>query len=378
MTSIYITPLLMMLSIIAFSPTRYYTFSSYAFIYALPGIIYCIIKYPSKILWCLVALTVISIFSGYDYHYNLYYFNERLTNFQIISSSCMWLVSYVTMKLALQDKFTRKNEIPPFVILFYVIGILLMLDALLREERSLLAGSNSGYYVLPILPAVLYYFPKHKYKIIFLTFAICFLTIKRSTVIIMILSLIWLYVCYRKKIIRLSGRKKVRAFVVVIAIFVIVLTIGSVYLSSIVNRFSSISEDGGSHRDLVYLASINIIHSFDLKQILFGCGPKYFWDCDQLVSSCHNDYLEIMISCGVFGLLIFIAIQCILVKRLVLFAKEKNYMALLWGISCICFFIWNCLGSQFAYQSGAIGICMFWAICDYELKKGKIVGGKHS
>ena len=106
----YIVYLLFLLSVIAFSPTRYFSFSYIALLSAIPGIIYSVYKKPSKILVCLLLLFFVSVYSGWNNNLRLWNFGQILTDKEIIASSSIWLISFVVMKLSLNNKTLNKYQ----------------------------------------------------------------------------------------------------------------------------------------------------------------------------------------------------------------------------------------------------------------------------
>ena len=368
---IYISYLLSLLFVIAFSPTREFNFALIAFYSITPGLAYCIVKYPSKIQTYLICLLILSYFSGKGSNFLLYSHDKLLTDIQLIASSALWLISYLTVKIGLYNRFPY-NFFKAIFTVFYIVGFYFTITEL-AGPRSLDTGSNSGYYILPFLPVMMYYWPKYKYYILALTFIVILTSIKRSSVIIIAMSLVWLAFCTYKRIIKIKATKTTLIIVIIVLLLMTFAGIYSVYINGIIERFTGISEDGGSHRDLIYLRAIDIISDMDTYHLIIGYGPRYFWydslNNNAIISSAHNDFLEITISCGLIGLLIFILLHIQLIKMLIQLVKMRKPLAILYGINYFSFLTWNLVGSQFAYQAGAIGVCIFWAIVEKKTKE---------
>ena len=369
---VYIIYLLFLLSVIAFSPTRYFSFSVVALLSAIPGILYCVVKFPSKLQTCLLVLFGISIYSGYHNSFDLEYFNRKLTNFELIASSSIWLVSYITIKLAMHNRKIYKGIcLKIFFVVFFLIGVELMTSELMHTT-SVEEGSNSVYYVLPVLPCMMFFFQNKKFSIMLLVCLLIFFSIKRSAFLIIAVSIVCLMFCSYKGIININ--KYIMNLMVLTVIFIILFAnIGAKYFDAIVERFVGIAEDGGSHRDLIFEYAFGLIHQFDITHLLLGSGPRYFWACSQNISAAHNDFLEIVLSCGLVGLGIFFIIHVRIIKLLSYYVRQKSQIAISLGISYITFLIWNLIACQFAYQSGAICTFMFWGIAEYYEKDKNII-----
>lgn len=368
----YIIYLLFLLSVIAFSPTRYFSFSVIALLSAIPGILYCLVKYPSKLQTCLIALLGVSIYSGYNSNFKLEYFDKQLSNVELIASSSIWLLSYIAMKLAMHNhRMFNGKYIKIFFGIFFLLGIEIVIKELMYKT-SMDDGSNSVYYVIPVLPCMMFYFPNKKFSIMLLVYFIVFFSIKRSAFLIIAISILWLIYCSYRGIININ--KYMMRLIILSAITIVFsLTIGAEYIDAIIGRFYGIAEDGGSHRDMIFGYAFELIQQFDNLHLLFGHGPRYFWSCSQSISAAHNDFLEIVLSCGLIGLVGLLLIHCIIIRMLYHFIHLKSQIAIPLGLSYVAFLTWNFIACQFAYQSGAVCTFMFWAIAEYYYEKDKNV-----
>lgn len=367
--AVYIVYLFFLLSVLAFSPTRYFSYSYLALISALPAIVYCLFKYPSKILVCIISLFLVSVYSGWNNNFLLWEFGHRISNAEIISSASIWVISFVAMKLSINNRILCKcNFNKYYIAIFFIIGIKIMLEELMGLGRAMNEGSNSVYYVLPILPCFMYYYPKYRYYALMLVIGLIIFSIKRSAFLIIVISVLWLMYCSYKKIIVL---KKNILWVLTIGLVgsVLVMTFGSDYVDAILGRFSNISEDGGSGRDLIFEYAWTMFMQADISHQLFGSGPRYFWANCQTITAAHDDFLEIIISCGIIGVLIFIVMHVLLIRMIVSLVKAKSDVAIPMGICYIMFLVWNLIACQFAYQSPTVPTFMFFSLVEHLIYK---------
>lgn len=108
-------------------------------------------------------------------------------------------------------------------------------------------------------------------------------------------------------------------------------TIGIIYLinntfevsTDVVERFKSIKDDGGSGRDSIYMLLWNNIQNFDSKELIFGRGYSSVYDLIGLQA--HNDFLQIIHSIGIIGLVIYILIYICCISK-ILSLKVTNHV----------------------------------------------------
>mgnify|MGYP000257426514 FL=1 len=141
------------------------------------------------------------------------------------------------------------------------------------------------------------------------------------------------------------------------------------YKRQILDRFSNISEDGGSGRDLIFESAWTMFMQADINHQLLGSGPRFFWANSQTITAAHDDFLEIIISCGIIGVLIFIVMHVLLIKMIVYLVKAKSDVAIPMGICYIMFLVWNLIACQFAYQSPAVPTFMFFSLVEHLIYK---------
>lgn len=369
--AVYIVYLFFLLSVIAFSPTRYFSYSYIALISSLPGVVYCLFKYPSKILILILLLLLLTVYSGWDNNLLLYDFGRRISNIEIITSASIWLISFVIMKLSLENKVLNRLRFHEFFfITFFILGILVMAKEIFGGGKSMEEGSNSVYYVLPVLPCLMFFFPKIRYYVLMLVSALIILSIKRSAFLIIAVSFLWLVFCSYKDVIKLK-KSFLRVLWVGFIGVILVAVFGSEYIDAIVSRFSGISDDGGSGRDLIFEYAWNLFLETDPQKQLLGNGPRFFWASNVDISAAHNDFLEIIISCGIIGVLLFICLHLQLIRILVYYVSNKKDIAIPMGICYFTFLIWNLIACQFAYQSPTVTTFMFFALAEYLYEKEK-------
>ena len=78
----------------------------------------------------------------------------------------------------------------------------------------------------------------------------------------------------------------------------------------------------------------------------------------------HNGYLQTVLDIGVFGLLFYIAIFAVGIRRVVLFDKERKYPAVIYGVL---FMAIGNLGESIVYSAAVSHSVVFWCVSVFAL-----------
>ena len=176
-----------------------------------------------------------------------------------------------------------------------------------RSAMFVLSGntetvSSSAYLLLFLLPFI--YSINNRYiKIIgvLIVATALFLSFKRTGFISLILSMVvYLFSVWHQN--KSTILKRLIIILTLIGIGIIV----KPYFddSMIVSRLLSISEDGGSNRDVVYNDVWNLIQNMSSSELLFGNGWNAVAEANTL--SAHNDFLEIVYDQGLIATLAYL------------------------------------------------------------------------
>ena len=182
-------------------------------------------------------------------------------------------------------------------------------------QRHLSGNGRAGevvfpvYFFLTLLPLILYFFPKFKFFWILPCLFIVFST-KRTGILTIVRGLFLAQISNYH--LMDSLRKKVRQIwstIVISAAFAAgFLFVARSFHLEILERFLSLSQDGGSGRNEIW-ASI-LLHYFDgtTTQRLFGRGFQAVTELKLTGRAilAHNDYLEILYDYGIVGLMLLL------------------------------------------------------------------------
>ncbi len=124
--------------------------------------------------------------------------------------------------------------------------------------------------------------------------------------------------------------------------------------TSNLNEFMSyfrFNESWGTHRGFMWIKSVEIFSNFNLKDILFGCGPDTYYSAftpyfsellslfgDQTTNCAHNEYLNYLITTGILGLAAYL---CVIISFIVrtFKASKINPLAIICCAGVICYSI---------------------------------------
>lgn len=172
-----------------------------------------------------------------------------------------------------------------------------------------------------------------------LFFIMGIISFKRSIILVMVVMLI-IYLMSIWKYLH-KGQSRIFGLIVFIGIIGYGLVVyGQNILDVVLDRFNSLSDDGGSGRDVIYNSIIDDLGFFSAGELLFGKGMMSV--VHLLGIDAHMDILQILHSLGLVGLFIYLLIYFACFR--LIYKYRKNFRAshddtvgLTFIISVICF-----------------------------------------
>lgn len=253
----------------------------------------------------------------------------------------------------------------------FVSGVIFLFSAFVivyisgyKEQiiNQLIGASNASYTILYVLPLLLCIKNKTINIIsLLLTLLVVLTSLKRGGVVAYIVGILLYF--YTSQVV--LSRRKMKLISVIGFVFVLV---GTFYIMSYVNtsiggvlaeRFSSISDDGGSGRLEIWGSVINLITHSSLFGLLFGHG----WDAvyREIGTSAHNDFLEVFYDFGILGLIIFISLLYRLLGFTKSLLKRRSVYAPVMTLSLAIFFINSMVSHIVVYPHYFILFLMCWS-----------------
>ena len=171
-----------------------------------------------------------------------------------------------------------------------------------------------SYYPMFLLPLVLMHPSKTvRYaSIIMITFVI-FSSVKRGGLVGLAIGLVVYILSYRW--IQSKGIKSILyGLLALSAIGGLLMYIASTEYGAVMERMTSIADDGGSGRTSVWLTTIGMIQATEGLPFLIGHGFSTVVRDSILELSAHNDFLEAWYDFGLIGMVLYIAALVSLVR----------------------------------------------------------------
>lgn len=186
-------------------------------------------------------------------------------------------------------------------LLFLIIALLRFVAIMSTFSATFDITNNAGYFFLLLLP-LLFYCPKYKLLFLVIIYTFIFLSMKRGAIFTGVACLPFIIP------ILIKGRVSRLASIIIMAIgFLIIFLIGDyIYSSSdyLQDRIMATMEGKIGGREEIFETGYNYFLSQPILTLLFGNGADS--TVKIMGNYAHNDWLEIAICQGIFGLLAYL------------------------------------------------------------------------
>jgi O-antigen ligase len=284
------------------------------------------------------------------------------------------VLTILTLLANLKNTESEKKLISYFVITLGIVSLYKVYTI-----RSLMLLDNSSESVVTnwaLIPASLFPFVFYikvrwmRLTLLTVILAAVMLGNKRSGLIAIGLStaMIGLYILLlRRRLIKLRY-----IFVLLIISFLIYLSYylySDLYLNSYL-RIVNISEDGGSGRAYIWLEIIDFLGSASLENLILGGGSHYYHVAvNPNFSSAHNDFLELFLSYGIFGVIFYFLILIRLMYFVFVHIKARSELALFSISLFFMFVVMSNVSGVFIYHNIYIAFYIGFAILESNNRK---------
>lgn len=279
----------------------------------------------------------------------------------------LWTTSYfASYFLIKKDPRRIKTLISLFVVVFFISVFFFVLSKYRQVSfagLSLESSSNIVFCVLTVFPWIL--LQKNKK----FTLVICMVTMvailfsnKRSAMIMLALCVIPVIKYFFQS--GIKTKHYITIFFMVLLFGIVFNYINSNYLNNrIGTRFSEMSEDGGSHRDRIWLYTLAGYQNSPTINKIIGNGHYKVSSLGQSTAA-HNDFLEVLYDYGVIGIIIYLIIHIMVIKRLRYLRKNKSPFANSYMVMWIIFFVMSLVSILIVQQRYLIYMAVFWGAID--------------
>lgn len=280
----------------------------------------------------------------------------------------LWTTSFLAAFILAR---TIENAVDFIVKLFLIIyfisfyffwrGKIIQQDVM---ENGMEAATNAIYCLVSIVPFVL--FIKNKSIILlllFMTFVCTVFSNKRGATIIMALILIptirMVFSNMKKK-----GLRNVLVILIGILIVFSFKYISDLYVGGrLLVRFNEIDETGGAGRMEIWTEVLKSFQDSSLIEQLFGHGHRAVNNLSWATAA-HNDFIEVLFDYGVVGLIVYLLIHFILIKRTLQLRKTKNPIFLPYLSMYLIFFTMSMVSILIVQQRYLIYMAVFWGMLE--------------
>lgn len=209
---------------------------------------------------------------------------------------------FLNTPIGLYNKVLKFFKVSFFVFLaFYIYYWNMTNNAMYRGEGF--ASFNNAYYLPFLLPFFLLKKNKYNNILIFITLIVVISSMKRGGNVAYILAIIFYFITILNKTSQLK-----KLFLIIfslLAITLVLIFVNDYFENALFDRFINVTEDKGSSRASIFDEILNNYLNFDFINLLFGKGENISILLNSQNLTSHNDYIEILVSYGIFGLFLY-------------------------------------------------------------------------
>ena len=245
------------------------------------------------------------------------------------------------------------------------------------NDAEELMANNLIYFPLCALPFVfLIKSQLIKNILFFVVLVTCLIAMKRTaTIIISVIAIVYIYreifVMKRERI----GWSRVLFIGIIFVGVYYIITQMSENITMISERMNSISEDQGSGRIPLYKDVFNVMSKNDLFAWIYGNGMGSIKITNH--TNAHNDALQMLFEFGFIGLLLYIILAVIIVKRTFYLYKLQSPYFMAYVASFIIFIMLGLVSNLVVFYSYFAYITTLWGVIEGSIAKEKIENKSH-
>ena len=301
---------------------------------------------------------------------SLFAFDQYSLSFHNLTTLFIPFLSYQVGSIISQQEGINKSRKYITFIVALVIVLVIAANQYTVNPMTIVAGRDFAF-ALIVLSSFLFLIKNRVLKIVLqiLTLLVILISIKRSLILGLVLALVLYYFIsiYWNKNYKLGTKMWLTLLIVILGygVFTYMGTVQDIN-DTIEERFTNMSEDGGSGRDYIYETIIDKIEASSTSQLLFGHGynavtTKIF------EHPAHNDVLEIMYDHGLIAVLIWLTFVLIIgykAVRLIIKGEieQGSIIISIWVMWVMTFFT-NCI---YVNSSLSAAFYLFFGLFDYQ------------
>lgn len=281
---------------------------------------------------------------------------------------CIFILFYhMAAYPALINKFIKRQLSKLFVASFILFAF--TYTAFSYKEMH---ATNYVFFISMMFPFLFFVKEKNRYIFYLIGLMLSVLAFKRSGVLVAITAgaaITWYDFIKAKG--RNSGTKKIMSVFFIVAVVGLLIAVDSYTGGHMSGRFSSIEEDGGSGRDIIFEYVILRFHNMDSLDQIFGLGfngvmnHEWYELRQGLFISAHNDFLEVICDFGYIGSIMYLMFIINVLKNTYKIRRSSMSLYKANVTSILIFIIASMVSHLFLYPTYYAFIVMLWAITSY-------------
>lgn len=295
----------------------------------------------------LTVYGLILLFSDHQYIVKAKLFDNEVSKSSYLKSLFLSLPNIYTFYYFSRKNLLTESSLRKWVIAFVGIAIFIFSDYKISTIKTMLQNgkdveevtNNMGYLFVALIPGVVLFKDnvKLQYCLLIICMTFVMMGMKRGSIIVGVLSLIY-YLYFNFKYNNRVSKGKVVFFSILLIVAAYFITEHMMESSDyFMSRIAQTKEGNSSGRNEIYEHFWNHFkNEMDTFKFLFGNGANATLDIG--VNYAHNDWLEIAINQGVLGLVVY-AIYWLCFLRTIKSIRNNKTAKLVLSLTFISFFI---------------------------------------
>ena len=233
-------------------------------------------------------------------------------------------------------------------------------------------ATNYVFFISMMFPFLFFLKEKKRYIYYSIGLILSILAFKRSGMLVAITAgavITWFDFIKAKG--RNSGTKKLLSVFFVLAMVGVFVTVNNYTGGHMTERFSSIEEDGGSGRYIIFEYIIARFVNLDLSEKIFGLGfngvinHEWYEIRQGIFISAHNDFLEVLCDFGYVGSFMYLLFIINMISNTLKIRKYSTNLYKANVMSILIFLICSMVSHLFIYPTYFAYLIILWSITSH-------------
>jgi len=278
-------------------------------------------------------IKLILLWGIYVFFTNLHMVNSAFSLISLMYQVLFWPLSilyfYTFFRKHTHSHIQLKDLIFVFCFLLFIFGYQFYQEfTFVNLYLSKMYQLNISYFILLLIP---WFFllsnKKTRNCLIFAALIIICFSMKRTAIVSMGAAMIFGYgIEFLQQKRKLNLKYLISLLIIIILSAIVLVKINEISDGWIFHRFRNVKLDGGTKRLDIFYAVFNLLKSSSGYELLFGHGHNSVRNFMFKGYSAHNDWLECFFDYGGVGLMIYIFLHKMLLRKIYdLFKKKSVY-----------------------------------------------------